>query len=315
MIAFFKTPAGRYVLLGLKIMISAGLLYFIFSLVDLQKTLDAAIGANVVLLVLAAAVRGLVLCFDALRLHWMSPVDGLPYHQHLRLALRGAFFSQIGFGFLTGDAYRAAGYAKGSGNFSGPAAQLLAARLAGIAMTAMIALIAALYLITGHNDAVRGFATKTGICIVIAASAVAVLLWLTFKVLPRHVPDSVQNKLVLGTRALRSLSPRIWLVSLLVILLRGFSLWLVFSALHHSISYFVPLLASVTGTLITLLPLAFSGLGLREGAIAGVSALFGAPAALSVSAAILLRMAVLSAASTGLVVSLFMPELSKKTAP
>ncbi len=306
-----ETPAGRFLLLALKLAVSTALLYFIFTLVDVRAAFRAAIGANIALLALATLVRGSVFCLDALRLHWMAPVQGLPYHQHLRLALRGAFFSQLGFGFLTGDAYRAIGYAKGAGSLSEPAAHLLAARLAGIAMTALIALLAALFLIITKSDALQGFAKQVSYGVLALGLVTISLLWIIFKVLPRHVSPSIQGKLAHGTQALKSLSPRIWLLSLLVILLRGVSLWLIFVALHLAISYFVPLLASVTGTLVTLLPLAFGGLGLREGAIAGVASLFGTPAALSVSAAILLRMAVVSAASLGLIISLFMPKATK----
>ncbi len=309
---YFKSPLGRFSILTFKLLVSAALLYFIFTLVDLREALQAAIGANLILLLLATLIRGGVFCLDALRLHWMAPVSGLPYHQHLRLALRGAFFSQMGFGFLTGDAYRAVGYAKGTGSLSAPAAHLLAARLAGIAMTALIALTAALFLIITKSEALHGFALQVGYGVAIVGMVSLGLLWVMFKILPRHVPASVQDGLAHGAEALKSLSPRIWLLSLLVILLRGISLWLIFVALHQTVSYFIPLLASVTGTLVTLLPLAFGGLGLREGAIAGVASLFGMPAALSVSAAILLRMAVVSAASAGLVVSLFLPEIPHK---
>ena len=304
--------------LALKIIVSVGLLYFIFTLVDVRSAFKAAAGANFSLLLLAAIVRGSVFCFDALRLHWMTPISGLPYVQHLRLALRGAFFSQMGFGFLTGDAYRAVGYAKGSaktaGALSEPAAHLLAARLAGITMTALIALMAALYLIFSGNIALHGFAVRVGYGVVGGGAAVGIVLWLGIKVLPRFAPPAMQMRLEHGLAALRSLGPRIWMLSLWVILLRGLSLWLIFIALHLSLSFFVPLLASVTGTLVTLLPLAFGGLGLREGAVAGVATLFGVPAALSVSAAILLRLSVVSAASLGLLISLFLPEMDRPEA-
>ncbi len=301
--------------LVLKIIVSIALLYFIFTLVDVHAAFKAAAGANFALLILAAGVRGSVFCFDALRLHWMAPVRDLPYVQHLRLALRGAFFSQMGFGFLTGDAYRAVGYAKGAtktaGALSEPAAHLLAARLAGITMTALIALIAALYLIFSGNIALHGFAVRVGYGVVGGGAAVGMLLWLGLKILPRFAPPALKMRLDHGLAALRSLGPRIWVLSLWVIVLRGLSLWLIFMALHQNLSFFVPLLASVTGTLVTLLPLAFGGLGLREGAVAGVATLFGVPAALSVSAAILLRLAVVSAASLGLLISLLLPEMDR----
>jgi len=301
--------------LALKIIVSVGLLYFIFTLIDVRAALKAAAGANFALLLLAALVRGSVFCFDALRLHWMTPVSGLPYLQHSRLALRGAFFSQMGFGFLTGDAYRAVGYAKGAAKTAGalaePAAHLLAARLAGIAMTALMAMGAALYLILSGNVALHGFAVRVGYGVLGGSIVVGILLWFGVKILPRFAPPALQSRLDHGLVALRSLGPRIWAVSLWVIVLRGLSLWLIFMALHQNLSFFVPLLASVTGTLVTLLPLAFGGLGLREGAVAGVATLFGVPAALSVSAAILLRLAVVSAASLGLLISLFLPEMDR----
>ena len=299
------------VFLVLKIAVSAALLYAIFLLVDVHAALKAAKGMNLLFLGLAAMVRITVFSLDALRLSWMTPIPGLAYVQHLRLALRGAFFSQLGFGFLTGDAYRAAGYAKGSGNLSGPAAHLLAARFAGISTTAALALAAALILLTRQSGVLRSFAGHIGLGVAAGAVIVLSLIWLVFKVLRPHVSSQWQTRLQQGVTALQSLTARVWALSLVLVLLRGFSLWLVFAGLHYSLSYFVTLLAVVTATLVTLVPLAFAGLGLREGTLAGVCTLFGAPAALSVSAAILMRLAVISAAATGFAVSLGLPEMKK----
>lgn len=305
-------PWRRALILALKIAVSAALLYFLFSLIDVHDALREIARASPLFLVLAVLVRGSLFCLDALLLCSMSPIQGLPYVQHLRLALRGAMLSQVGFGFLTGDTYRAAGYAKGSSSLTGAAAQLLAARFARIAMTAMIALGAAIYLRTGQNASWRDFALHTGLGIAGASLVVLGLFWIVFKVLPRFVSQQWRTRLLRGAEALKTLKLRIWVISFLLITLRGLSFWLVFLALHHPISYFVALLATVSATLATLLPLAFSGLGLREGALAGVSTLFGAPAALSVSAAILLRLAIITAVAIGFSASLFLPEIEKK---
>ncbi len=294
--------------LALKIAISVALLYLLFHFVDVGDAAKAAIGANFVLLALAGLVRLSIFALDALRLHWMEPVPAFAYVQHLRLALRGAFFSQLGFGFLTGDAYRAVGYAKGGGTLAQPAAHLLAARLAGISTTALFALLSAFYLMAGDTGALRSFAQRMGIGVFIAAIIVGLLLWLVLKVLPKFTSAANRERLGHGLAALRRLNFRIWALSIFVVLARGFSLWLVFAALHQPLSYAVALLASVTATLVTLIPLAFGGLGLREGTLAGVATLFGAPAAISVSAAILLRLAIVSAASIGLLISALLPE-------
>ena len=298
-------------MLVLKLAVSAALLYALFALVDVHEALKAARGLNPWLFVLAVLVRLSVFAMDALRLSWMTPIPGLSYVQHLRLALRGAFLAQLGFGFLTGDAYRAAGYARGAGNLSVPAAQLLAARFAGIATTALLALLAALVLLTRQSGALRGFGERMGAGVAVGAAIMLGLIWLVLKVLRPHVPAQWQHRLQHGITALQGLSGRIWLLSLGLVLMRAVSLWLIFAGLHQPLSYFTALLAVVTATLVTLVPLAFAGLGLREGTLAGVCTLMGAPAALSVSAAILLRFAVISAAATGFAVSLFLPEMQK----
>ncbi len=309
MIANARLRTG--LVLVLKIAVSAALLYTIFALVDVKAAIKAAKGMNAWFFIAAVLARLAVFALDALRLSWMSPIPSLSYVQHLRLALRGAFFSQLGFGFLTGDAYRAAGYAKGSGNLTVPAAQLLAARFAGVSTTAFLALAAALILLTRQSGTLRGFAERMGLGVIAGAVILLGLIWLVLKVLRPHVSGPWQQRLLHGVNALQALNARIWLLSLVLVLMRGLSLWLIFTGLHFTLSYFVTLLAVVTATLVTLVPLAFAGLGLREGTLAGVCTLMGAPAALSVSAAILMRLAVVSAAATGFAASLFLPEMKR----
>ncbi len=284
----------------LKIAVGVAALVLLFVWVDWREAFATIKTAHLGWLALGGIIVLLVWSLDALRLHWMTPIDGLPYRTHLSLALQSAFVMQFGFGVFSGDGYRVAGYALKSGKVFKPTAHLVASRIAGFSTVAMTAaLISLLLIFVGETEFL-----DTGKSIIVSVAtaglfALAFLLitWLSFRgrTLPRWVDES--------RTAMKTITLRIWLLSFAMTILRGASFACVLYGLGIRAEIFVPLLASVSATLTALLPV-FGGIGVREGAYVGITSLFGIAPAVGLSAAILMRFVVLIATSCGLFLSL-----------
>ncbi len=242
----------------------------------------------------------LVWCLDALRLHWMTPIDGLPYRTHLALALQSAFVMQFGFGVFSGDGYRVAGYALKSGKVFKPTAHLVASRIAGFSSVGLMAVAASAWVIFSGETAFLDTG-KSIISAVVTAGLIGatglLIVWLVLRgrKLPRWIDEAFA--------AMGTITLRIWVLSIVMVLLRGASFACILYGLGIGVKFYVPLLASISATLTALLPV-LGGIGVREGAYAGITSLFGVAPATGLSAALLMRFVVLLATSVGLLLSL-----------
>lgn len=242
----------------------------------------------------------LVWCLDALRLHWMTPIDGLPYRTHLALALQSAFVMQFGFGVFSGDGYRVAGYALKSGKVFKPTAHLVASRIAGFSSVGLMAVVASAWVIFSGETAFLDTG-KSIISAVVTAGLIGatglLVIWLILRgrKLPRWINEAFA--------AMGTITLRIWVLSIVMVLLRGASFACILYGLGIEVTFYVPLLASISATLTALLPV-LGGIGVREGAYAGITSLFGVAPATGLSAALLMRFVVLLATSCGLLLSL-----------
>ncbi len=284
----------------LKMAVGIAALVLLFVWVDWREAWATIETANPGWMALGGIIILLVWSLDALRLHWMTPIDGLPYRTHLALALQSAFVMQFGFGVFSGDGYRVAGYALKSGKVLKPTAHLVASRIAGFTTVALTAVIISVWLIfLGDVDFL-----DTGKSIIqsvlfagFAVFAVLFAAWLLFR--GRPLPGWVDEALT----AMKTITLRIWIISFVMVVLRGASFACILYGLGIRIEFYVPLLANVSATLTALLPV-FGGIGVREGAYAGITSLFGVTPAIGLSAAILMRFVVLLATSFGLLLSL-----------
>lgn len=284
----------------LKVAVGIAALVLLFVWVDWREAWATITTAHPGWMTLAGIIILLVWSLDALRLHWMTPIDGLPYRTHLALALQSAFVMQFGFGVFSGDGYRIAGYALKSGKVFKPTAHLVASRITGFTSVALTAVMISLWLIfLGDADFLD--TGKSIIKSVVFAGLFAVVVlfiaWLLLR--GRTVPRWVDEALT----AMKTITLRIWVLSFVMVILRGASFACILYGLGIRIEFFVPLLANVSATLTALLPV-FGGIGVREGAYAGITSLFGIAPAVGLSAAILMRFVVLLATSCGLLLSL-----------
>ncbi|MCF6317300.1 MAG: flippase-like domain-containing protein, partial [Marinosulfonomonas sp.] len=129
------------------------------------------------------------------------------------------------------------------------------------------------------------------------AATFLLIAWLVVRErkLPRWVDEA--------RTALKTITLRIWVLSIIMVILRGASFACILYGLGIQAAFYVPLLASVSATLTALLPV-MGGIGVREGAYAGITSLFGIAPATGLSAALLMRFVVLLATSFGLLLSL-----------
>lgn len=284
----------------LKLAVGIGALILLFVWVDWREAFAAIRTAHLGWMGLGGFVILLVWCLDALRLHWMTPIDDLPYRTHLALALQSAFVMQFGFGVFSGDGYRVAGYALKSGKVFKPTAHLVASRIAGFSSVGLMAMAASVWVIfRGEAEFLemgKSIIKSVGTAAVIAF---AVLLAIFFALRGRKLPRWIQE----ARTAAKTITLRIWLLSIIMVLLRGASFWCILMALNIETHFYVALLASVVATLSSLLPV-MGGIGVREGAYTGITTIFGIDPAIGLSAALLMRFAVLLATSVGLLLSL-----------
>lgn len=294
----------------LKLAVGIAALVLLFVWVDWREAWATMTTAHPAWLALGGFIVLVVWSLDALRLHWMTPIDGLPYRTHFSLALQSAFVMQFGFGVFSGDGYRIAGYALKSGKVFKPAAHLFASRLAGFTTVALTAVMLSLWLILLGEAAFLDTGKSIILSVAIAGLiAVAVLLvaWLIFR--GRRVPRWVDE----ARAAMKTITFRIWVLSLVMTILRGLSFACILYGLGMRIEFFVPLLANVSATLTALLPV-FGGIGVREGAYTGITSLFGIAPAVGLSAAILMRFVTLIATSFGLLLTLGLDTGNQKNA-
>jgi len=284
----------------LKLAVGIGALVLLFVWVDWREAWATIRTAHPGWMTLGGIIILLVWCLDALRLHWMTPIDGLPYRTHLALALQSAFVMQFGFGVFSGDGYRVAGYALKSGKVFKPTAHLVASRIAGFSSVAIMAVVASVWVILSGETAFLDMG-KSIIRSVVVAGAIGVtgllIVWLIVR--GRKLPRWIDEALT----AMKAITFRIWMLSLVMVILRGTSFACILYGLGIQTQFYVPLLASVLATLTALLPV-LGGLGVREGAYTGITSLFGIAPATGLSAAILMRFVVLLATSFGLLASL-----------
>jgi len=284
----------------LKLAVGVGALVLLFVWVDWREAWATIRTAHPGWMMLGGCLILLVWCLDALRLHWMTPIDGLPYRTHLALALQSAFVMQFGFGVFSGDGYRVAGYALKSGKVFKPTAHLVASRVAGFSSVAMMAAVISVWVIMSGETAFLDTGKSIIQSVAIAGMfglAFLFMVWLLLRgrKLPRWIHEAFA--------AFKTITLRIWVLSLVMVILRGASFACVLYGLGIQTTFYVPLLASVSATLTALLPV-LGGLGVREGAYAGITSLFGIAPATGLSAAILMRFVVLLATSCGLLFSL-----------
>lgn len=295
-----KTKKKSILVTLLKVAVGIAALVLLFVWVDWREAWATIKAAHPGWMALGGVIVLLVWGLDALRLHWMTPIDGLPYRTHLSLALQSAFVMQFGFGVFSGDGYRVAGYALQSGKVFKPTAHLVASRIAGFSTVCMTAVMISLWLILlGEADFLdTGKSIITSVFTAgIFALTFLLIAWLIFR--GRSLPRWVDEALT----AMKTITLRIWAVSFVMVILRGASFACILYGLGIRIEFYVPLLANVSATLTSLLPV-FGGIGVKEGAYAGITSLFGIAPAVGLSAAILMRFVVLIATSFGLLLSL-----------
>jgi len=286
----------------LKLFMGLGALALLFVFVDWQAALDVLLRARPAPMVVAGCSVLVVWALDALRLHWMTPIDHMPYREHLRLAFQSAFVMQFGFGVFSGDGYRVAGYALKSGKVIKPTAHMVASRVAGFTTVAIMSLLASVWVLLFGDAAFAKLGHTIIYSVLLYGGGAAVVLAMILFVLQRR-QKALHAKLEEVVHAFSTLTPRIWALSILMVLVRAIGYACILAAIGVHKPFYVPLLASLVATLSSLIPV-MGGLGVREGSYTAVTTIFGVPPALGLGAALLMRFVVLIATSFGLLISL-----------
>jgi len=262
-------PSRRALLFALRLAVGVGVLAFILSRVDhgaatIPATAQVA-GAVGLAAVLLLASQGVA----ALRWRLILADDGLPWRYLYRLYVIGSFFGLFLPTSVGGDVVRAAAAAGSSRSRARTVASVLLDRALGLAATVAFAAVG-LVVVPGALRLVRGddmhWHTPSGTLVVaalgvLAAGAIAVTrsrrvrrLWQDGFAAAGELARSPRRLARVSGLALVSQG---LIVTLWAVLARGMSLAIPLSFLLWA----VPVV-----TLAALLPVTFSGLGVREGA-------------------------------------------------
>ncbi len=294
-------------MVALKLAVSTTLIALLIYLVEWDQAAEVVASTKAVWLVGSGILLMLVIFMDGLRMSWMVPVRNLPLTEHLRLALRSTFVMQFGFGVLTADAYRTAGYVARSGTLLKPAFHVAAARIAGLSSIGVVALAASVLLVNSEDAAIHELGTRIVTIVTSVVLVILVVLACFLSILKKRRND-VPDWGVTALDALRAVTPGIWVLSMTIVVIKGLSFACILVAIGQSVPLQVPFLASIAASLTSMLPIAFGGLGVKEGALSGTAVIFGIPIAAAVSAAIFLRIVTILTSIFGFLLSFLIPE-------
>jgi uncharacterized membrane protein YbhN (UPF0104 family) len=281
-------PAMRYLVLGVKVVLSAALIAYAFRNIDLA---DASAQIHEIAGVAALSTAGVLLLQSgtaAFRLRKVLEVVGARcgFLQALDATFIGAFFSQTLISFVGGDAMRVWRLA-----WSGVPTRLATTgialdRTAGLAGSLGLVLLTLPFLLALIQDA----AMRSGLLLALAGGIAGFAFVLSIRFMPERFR---QNKLIHWTyefaavtlsvaqspmrlASLVALSLIVQLLNVLALfaLARGLSIGL---TLWHSLLLIPPVL------FLSMLPISVAGWGVREGAMIVALALVGVPASSSVA--------------------------------
>jgi uncharacterized protein (TIRG00374 family) len=263
----------------LKITVSAGLIIFILSRIQLDKMAELLRGADLPLLLLALAFY--LAAIAAGNLKWRVLLDAqgasVSFWDLLSYTFAGLFFGNVLPSNVGNDLVRAYDLARHTGYVEQSAVSVLIDRLVGLmaylALAVVMAVVAALTLSNSADleaiivAAVVVFAAiMAGFSLLLSRRAMMRLAFLfKFPLLSAFRPTAqrIFVALQIYRRSYRALAQGFFL-ALAGVVLAAMTEWLIGQALHLEISFFYFLLFSPLIAFVLLVPLSVNGIGLKE---------------------------------------------------
>jgi uncharacterized membrane protein YbhN (UPF0104 family) len=284
--ALWRSPAGRIARVVVLIAIGS----YLLSSVNLAGALERAGRANP--LMVAAAVLALTGVHVVAALNWRSIVARLGGEPMTPLAGVRAYYASQALGGITpgnlgGDAYRVVAVRSGGGDWADAAMGVLVQRATSFAALAILGLVALVVLPDVEGVAAPLIAAAVGLALVLAVPVVVLLR-------RRPVVKAREGASFLAA-ALTGLAGGAVFHGIAIV-----ASYALVIAVDPSASG-VGILAAITLARLSLaVPIAPSGIGVQEGALAALFILLGAAPESAVAASLLGRLALLATTGIGL---------------
>lgn len=293
--------------LGVKILVSAALLVYLFSQIDFRVFWDQLQRANIGLVILAALLFYVGVYVSVLR--WSRFL--LFYEIRLTrralfdLYLIGAFLNNFLPSSIGGDGYKVYRLARQFPERKKEAlSSIVYERGSGFLLLMIVNLATFLMfykLIAAKNILIFliefGLLAGVAVFFIFRKTIVALLERL-------NVGSKFINKLINFLKVLFAFNDKrvfleALLISLLFLLNAAFGAWLLFMALGASVNIFYILFASTFSQIVAILPISINALGVLEGASVFLYSMVGVPAEISLAMSLIARVSMMLTSSIG----------------
>lgn len=303
-------------LLCAKLALSAGLLWLVLAKVDIDSVIDILSKADPWLVALWYALVPLVILISAWRWHVLAP--GLTFGMALKYTWIGVFFGHVLPGSIAGDVAKGVSLAlKDSAARTGLAASIVAEKVIGLAALVLFfdVACAVVYLLYGDESAqIRHLAVLALVLSLVGmiGAVVATLFALRSDLFSARGRSSLPGRIAegVGTAAqFYSNKPKLlgkaFLLSMAVHVVNILGTYLSFLALKVEAGLLLAAVIYPVLSVMLLIPISISGIGVRDATLAVLFTLFGLSAASGVALSWLALLAVVPNVVIGGAIQLF----------
>jgi len=295
---------ARYVLIAAKIALSAALIYYAFSKIDLHEAWLQMRNISVFAVIATLALLFLEIVVASVRLRQILAMLGprCRFVQALDVVFIGAFFSQTLISFVGGDAMRIWRIVRSSVSLGLAAKSVVLDRAAGLAGLLVLVLLTLPFLLQLVTDP----AMRLGLLVALIGGVGGFAVLVTFKYLPDalrrlrlfHWIAELAAAAISLTRSMRGIAVLLGL-SLAIHVLNVFIIYILTLGLSIELAFWHCLLLAPPVMFLSMLPISVAGWGVREGAMIVALGLVGVTPAQSVALSVCFGLALVAISLPG----------------
>ena len=298
------SATARHLLIAGKIALSAGLIYYAFSKIDLAEAWLQIRSISSYAVIASAALLFLEMCIAAFRLRQILAMVGprCGFVQVVDVVFIGAFFSQTLISFVGGDAMRIWRIVRSNVSLGLAAKGVVFDRMTGLAGLLTLILLTLPFLL----DLVTDPAMRLGLLAALIAGVAGFVMLALLKHLPASLKQLkpfhwVADLAVVAISVARSKERLASLLglSLLINVANVIILYVIALGLSIELAFWHSLLLIPPVLFLAMLPISFAGWGVREGAMIVALGLVGVTPAQSVALSVCFGLSVLAISLPG----------------
>ena len=303
-------------ILAAKLVLSAGLLWLVLAKVNVDSVVDILSQADPWLVALWYSLVPLVILISAWRWEILAP--GLTFRQAVKYTWIGVFFGHVLPGSIAGDVAKGVSLAlKDSAARAGLAASIVAEKVIGLAALVLFfdAACAVVYLLYGNESAqIRHLAVIALVLSLVGMVGAVAFTWVALRsdLFSVRGRSSLLGRLAEGIGAAAqfysnkpSLLGKAFLLSMAVHLVNIVAVYVSFLALKVEAGLLLAAVIYPVLSVMLLIPISISGIGVRDATLAVLFTLFGLSAASGVALSWLALLAVIPNVAIGGAIQLF----------